>query len=300
MKVLVTGAAGMLGIDLMAGLRTGHQAVGVDLEHRSGARSDVAGILTDNFDILDEPAIRSRVAEISPDWVIHCAAYTNVDGCEKEPDKAYAVNAEGSKNVAKACWGADARMLYVSTDYVYDGKKNEPYSEADPVNPLNVYGGSKLRGEEEVLAVLPGALIVRTSWLFGLNGPNFVEAILAQVGRRDELDVVSDQVGSPTYTPDLADGLVRLIEAGASGVVNVSNEGMCSWFDYAVKILELAGAGGIRVKPITTEKLGRPALRPAYSVLSKKKYHDITGHTLRAWQDALANYMMSRGRAGRK
>jgi dTDP-4-dehydrorhamnose reductase len=294
MKILVTGAVGMLGIDLMERLGRGHEPVGVDLAHRTSANPDVPGLIPDNFDILDEADIRSRVASIKPDWVIHCAAYTNVDGCEKEPDKAYTVNADGAVNVAKACWGAGAKMLYVSTDYVYDGKKREPYVETDPAGPLNVYGSSKLRGETGVLGVLPGALVVRTSWLFGLNGPNFIEAILGQVGKKDELDVVSDQVGSPTCTQDLADALARLIEVDASGVVHVSNEGMCSWHGFAVKVLELAGAGNIKVNPITTEKLGRPALRPAYSVLSKDKYAGITGHRLRRWEDAVADYICRR------
>lgn len=298
MKVLVTGAAGMLGLDLMSRLGAAHDGMGVDLEHRARERSGVEGMLQGNFDILDEADIRFRVAETKPDWVVHCAAYTNVDGCEKEPDKAYAVNAEGSRNVAKACWGVDARMLYVSTDYVYDGRKDGPYLESDPVNPLNVYGESKLRGEREVLGVLPGALIVRTSWLFGLNGPNFVEAILGQVGRKDELDVVADQVGSPTFTPDLADALVRLMEKGASGIVHVSNGGMCSWHEYAKRILELAGVTGIRVNPITTQKLGRPAMRPAFSVLSNKRYEEITGHRLRGWAEALAEYVELRKVAG--
>lgn len=285
----------MLGIDLMERLAASHEPVGVDLAHRAEPRQDVQGMLPGNFDILDESAVRSTVAAIKPDWVIHCAAYTNVDGCEKEPDKAYAVNAAGAGNVARACWGAGARMLYVGTDYVYDGRKGSPYVETDKTGPLNVYGDSKLKGESEAQGVLPDALIVRTAWLFGLNGPNFVEAILGQVGKRDELDVVDDQVGSPTFTIDLADALVRLVDGGASGIVHVSNEGNCSWHGFAVRILELAGVAGMKVNPITTEKLGRPALRPAWSVLSKDKYASVTGHRLRGWEDALAEYMKLRG-----
>jgi dTDP-4-dehydrorhamnose reductase len=279
MKIMVTGADGMLGTDLMTRLKVAHDAVGVDIR---------------DFDITDELGVSSHVADVRPDWVIHCAAFTNVDGCEKEPDKAYLVNGDGPRNIARACWAAGCRVLYVSTDYVYDGKKGEPYTEADQTGPLNVYGASKLRGEQEVLKVVKDALIVRTSWLFGKNGPNFVEAILGQIGKKDELSVVDDQVGSPTYTPDLADGLIRLVEAGAKGVVHVANEGACSWYDYAVRILALAGEKGIRVTPISTEKLGRPALRPAYSVLSKDRYFAITGRRLRGWEDALADYMRTR------
>lgn len=294
MRTLVTGAAGMLGIDLLARLGESHDPVGVDLMHRAAAHAEVTAILQEEFDILDEARTRSRIAELKPAWVVHCAAYTNVDGCEKEPEKAYSVNAEGAKNVAKACWGAGAKMLYVGTDYVYDGSKAEPYVETDPVGPLNVYGETKLAGEREVLSVLPDALIVRTSWLFGHNGPNFVEAILNQVGKKDALDVVADQTGSPTYTVDLADALVRLMETGASGLYHVSNEGTCSWHGFAVKILEEAGAGGITVNPITTAKLGRPALRPTYSVLSKDKYAALTGLRLRRWEDSLTEYMANR------
>ena len=279
MKIMVTGAAGMLGTDLTRRLEGSHEVIGVDVAE---------------FDITDELAAASYVAKASPDWVIHGAAFTNVDGCEKEPDKAYHVNGDGPRNIARACWAAKCRMLYISTDYVYDGSKREPYVETDPTGPLNVYGASKLKGEQEVLKVLKDALVVRTSWLFGLNGPNFVEAILGQVGKKDELKVVSDQVGSPTYTPDLADGLARLVEAGASGIVHVSNEGACSWYEYAVKILSLAGASGIRVVPIGTEELGRPAMRPAYSVLSKDRYFAITGRRLRGWEEALEEYMRIR------
>src|SRR5512135_1665472 len=177
MKIMVTGAAGMLGTDLVKRLEGSHEVIGVDVAE---------------FDITDELTTASYVAKASPDWVIHGAAFTNVDGCEKEPDKAYRVNAEGPRNIARACWAAKCRVLYVSTDYVYAGTKREPYVETDPAGPLNVYGASKLKGEQEVLKVVKDALIVRTSWLFGLNGPNFVEAILGQVGKKDELKVVSD------------------------------------------------------------------------------------------------------------
>jgi len=276
MRILVTGGAGMLGTDLLKRLAQGHEAKGVDLV---------------DVDILDEAGTRDIVADVGPDWVIHCAAFTNVDGCEKEPEKAFSVNAEGARNVAKACWSAGARLLYVSTDYVYDGRKKEPYVETDPPAPLNTYGKSKLKGEHEVLGVVTNALIVRTSWLFGENGPNFVKAILGQVGKKKELEVVADQVGNPTYTPDLADALARLVEREAEGIYHVSNSGSCSWFEYARKVLELAGVADLKVKPITTSELGRPALRPAYSVLSNEKYRTQTGHALRGWDEALSEYL---------
>jgi dTDP-4-dehydrorhamnose reductase len=276
MRIVVTGGAGMLGTDLLIRLACGHEAKGIDL-------ADV--------DILDEHGTRDVIVGIRPDWVIHCAAFTNVDGCEKEPEKAFSVNADGARNVAKACWSAGARLLYVSTDYVYNGSKKEPYVETDTPAPLNAYGKSKLKGEHEIMGVLPDALIVRTSWLFGENGPNFVKAILGQVGKKKELEVVADQVGNPTYTPDLADALARLVECGAKGLYHVSNSGSCSWFEYARKVLELAGASEMEVKPITTSELGRPALRPAYSVLSNEKYSLLTGHALRGWDEALSEYL---------
>jgi dTDP-4-dehydrorhamnose reductase len=276
MRILVTGGAGMLGSDLLKRLGCDHEAQGIDLV---------------DMDILDGAGTRGLIAGFRPDWVIHCAAFTNVDGCEKEPEKAFSVNAEGARNVAKACRFAGARMLYVSTDYVYDGSKKVPYVETDPAAPLNTYGKSKLKGEQEVLGVAPDALIVRTSWLFGENGPNFVKAILGQVGKKKVLEVVSDQVGNPTYTPDLSEALARLVECGAEGIYHVSNSGSCSWFEYAKKVLELAGAVGMEVKPITTQELGRPALRPAYSVLSNEKYSLLTGHALRGWDEALSEYL---------
>lgn len=276
MRILVTGGAGMLGSDLLKRLGQSHEAKGVDLV---------------DMDILDEAGTRDLIVGIRPDWVIHCAAFTNVDGCEKEPEKAFSVNAEGARNVAMASRFAGARMLYVSTDYVYDGSKKVPYIETDPPAPLNTYGMSKLKGEHEVLAVAPGALIVRTSWLFGENGPNFVKAILGQIGKKKELEVVADQVGNPTYTPDLSEAIARLVERGAGGVYHVSNSGSCSWFEYAKKVLELAGATGMEVRPITTQELGRPALRPAYSVLSNEKYRLLTGHALRGWDEALSEYL---------
>jgi dTDP-4-dehydrorhamnose reductase len=279
MKILVTGAAGMLGTALMGRLKGAYDAVGVDIS---------------DFDVTDGLSVSKRVSMVRPDWVVHCAALTNVDACEGEPEKAYRVNAAGAGNVADACRAAGAKMVFLSTDYVFDGGKRSPYVETDPTGPLSVYGMSKLRGEREVQRLLPGALVLRTSWLYGLHGPNFVEAILAQVGKKDELAVVSDQVGSPTYTIDLADAVVRLVEADAVGVVHVTNEGECSWSDYAVKILGLAGVKGVRVRPITTAELGRPAPRPAYSVLSKDKYRAITGHSPRAWEEALAGYIKSR------
>lgn len=279
MRILVTGAGGMLGSDLVARFRSGHE---------------VTGVTRHDFDILKESEIRGFLARVRPDWVIHAAAFTNVDRCESEPDKAYRVNSEGARDVARACWSVGARMLYISTDYVFDGTKGSPYMENDPVNPLNVYGKSKLRGEQEVQKVLRDALIVRTSWLYGHKGPNFVEAILAQVGKKDELAVVADQVGNPTYTPDLADAVARLVEAGAYGPVHVTNEGLCSWYGYAGKILELAGITGMKIKAVTTAELGRPAVRPAYSALSKDRYYNITGHRLRDWKEALAEYLERR------
>ncbi len=191
------------------------------------------------------------------------------------------------------CREINAKLIHISTDYIFDGKKNKPYVEDDEPCPLNIYGLSKLEGEKEIRKVLPlnGYLIVRTSWLFGKNGENFVSTILKLSGEKDELKVVNDQVGSPTYTVDLSEAIERLMNNNATGIVNVTNSGECSWYNYAVEILRLSGNERIRVLPIKTEESRRSAPRPAYSVLNNGRYRLITGHSIRHWGDALREYI---------
>ncbi len=251
MKILVTGCNGMLGAECMAFLSREHEVSGIDL---------------DDADITDRAQIMETVAIRSPQLVIHTAAYTDVDGCEQHPDRAYKVNAIGTQNVALACARLDATMVYISTDFVFNGRKKQPYIEFDEPDPKSVYARSKLAGEQYVRSLVNKGFIVRTSWLFGKHGKNFVETILRLAGERDELRIVSDQIGSPTFAGDLVQEMARLIATGAYGIYHLSNNGSCSWFDYARKILELAHVENGQVVPISPEALGRPAVRPAFSV----------------------------------
>ncbi|MDD5428963.1 MAG: dTDP-4-dehydrorhamnose reductase, partial [Candidatus Omnitrophica bacterium] len=232
--------------------------------------------------------------------VIHAAAWTDVDGCERDREKAYRINASGTENVAVACKNAGAVLIYISTDFVFDGKKKEPYTEEDKTDPLNIYAASKLAGEEAVRKNLKEYFILRTSWLYGAGGKNFVDTIIAKAGTEKELKVVRDQAGSPTYTKDLACAIHRLADkifrdrrqpTAAFGTYHVSNSGSVSWYDYACEILRLAGLD-TKVKAITSAELARPAKRPAMSVLDNSKFASFTGYAMRDWKIALKEYIM--------
>jgi dTDP-4-dehydrorhamnose reductase len=245
-----------------------------------GAAGDdaVALALTD-LDVTDAAAVREALEGAT---VINCAAYTDVDGAESDPASAHAVNAEGARNVA----GAAERVVYISSDYVFDGSKRAPYVESDPTAPLQEYGRSKLAGERATAAANPNHLIVRSSWLFGAGGRNFVETMLARGRERDELRVVDDQVGCPTFTGHLAEALVALAPGGERGVLHVAGAGSCSWFEFAREIFERA-AVDCRLLPCTTDEFPRPARRPAYSVLHSER----GSPALPAWQDGLDAYL---------
>ncbi len=266
----------MLGTDLMRVLGSAHSVIGVDL---------------DELDIADARAVEERVADEAPDVLINAAAYTDVDRSEEEGERAFRVNAEGAANLAAACRKARVRLVHVSTDYVFDGRKTSAYAEEDLPGPLGVYGRSKWEGEERIRRVLPQACVVRTAWLYGKAGRNFVKAILGQAEQKDRLRVVDDQKGSPTYTFDLAAALQEAAEKGLQGTYHVTNGGACSWLAFAEKILELAGRKGVKVVPISSADLGRPAPRPANSVLDCGKFERATGMKLRSWQEALAGYL---------
>ena len=276
MKIVVTGGSGMLGTDIVKRFTGKHEVIGLSFK---------------DMDITGEEATRSRIREIRPDILIHTAAFTQVDACESDRDGAFRVNEAGTRHVALAALDVGARLVAISTDYVYDGKKRSPYVEGDPTSPLGVYGLSKLKGEKQIEDLLENFLIIRTSWLFGHHGANFVKTILRIAGEQKTLRVVDDQRGSPTYTPDLADAIFRLLQTPARGIVHVSNSGTCTWWDYAVKIIQLSGREGISVLPISTAEAGRPAPRPANSVLDNGRYQALTGHTLRPWEEALTDYM---------
>ncbi len=273
-SVWIVGAAGMLGREL------------VPLCRERLPEAEVSALDLPEFDITDAEAVEAALRRTRPQLVINAAAYTDVDGCESHELEARAVNASGPANLARACRAHGARLVHVSTDFVFDGRKRSPYEPDDPVHPLSAYGRTKAEGEELVRAVLPDHVIVRTSWLFGPHGRNFVKTILRLSAERDELQVVDDQVGCPTYAPDLAAALLALALGGHTGTVHFCNDGACSWHGFASEIVRLAGHTA-RVRPITSAQLSRPAVRPAYSVLSTQSFRQAAGIAPRPWQEAL-------------
>ena len=275
MNILILGHKGMLGSDLMLKFG-GHSVTGKDV---------------DDFDITSAADCRDLIDENTPELVINAAAFTNVDGCETQEDKAFAVNAEGVKNVALACKKNNVRIIHFSTDYVFDGTSDTPYKEDHPCNPINAYGRSKLQGETYLRELSKNYTLVRTSWLCGRHGNNFIKAILQRVKNFQPLEVVTDQTGSPTFTVDLAAAVRLLAEGGFTGTFHITNRGSCTWYTFARRILDLSGYEDVDIKPITSDQLNRKALRPMYSVLSGEKFVSATGKTLRFWQIALREYL---------
>jgi dTDP-4-dehydrorhamnose reductase len=280
MRILITGAAGMLGHGVALALEAaGHEPIAL-------ARADL--------DIADAEAVARAVAESAPALVVNCAAWTDVDGAEGNPPQALTVNGSGAGHVAAAANAAGAWTIHVSTDYVFDGTKREPYVESDPVGPLSGYGRSKLEGEYEVAANAPERhTIVRSSWLFGPGGRSFPQTILRLAGERDRLTVVDDQVGCPTFTGHLAAALVELAARGTQtprGVLHIAGAGHCSWFEFAREIVAAAGISGCEVVPVSSEQFPRPAPRPAYSVLRSERGAPILPH----WRQGLGEYLALR------
>jgi dTDP-4-dehydrorhamnose reductase len=276
-KLLVTGAGGMLGRAVV------ERATGLGLPVHAATRAEL--------DVTDAEAVQRVLREVCPAVVVHCAAYTDVDGAESEWGVAEAVNARGAGHVASAAERVGARIVHVSTDYVFDGSKREPWVESDPVAPLGVYGDTKLAGEQLVAAANPRHAIVRTSWLFGAGGRNFVDTMLGLGRQRDEVSVVTDQVGCPTWTGHLAGALVELAERPEeTGILHVAGGGQCSWNELALEIFEQAGID-CRVLPATSEQFVRPARRPAYSVLGSERPEPVL---LPPWEQGLAEYLATR------
>ena len=275
MRFAITGAAGMLGQDLLAAARAaGHEAVGF-------SRAEL--------DVGDEAAVKDAIGTARPDVVVNCAAWTDVDGAENDEDAATTVNGAGAGAVARAAAQGGAWTIQVSTDYVFDGTKREPYLESDPVGPLSAYGRSKLAGERAVARVAPDRhTTVRSSWLFGPGGPCFPATILRLASERDELQVVDDQVGCPTFTGHLAAALVGLAARPPLGVVHLAGSGRCSWYELAREIVTAAGLG-TEVRPCSTAEMPRPARRPAYSVLGTER--GLEAPPLPGWRRGLAEYM---------
>lgn len=278
MKILVTGANGQLGQRTLLGL----EAKGIPS----------VGISRRELDLSDPTGVADAIAAHAADWVVHCAAYTQVDNAEDDADTAFAVNRDSAAAVADGVRRSGGRLVHVSTDFVFDGSQSRPYREDDPCEPLGVYGRSKREGEEAVLAALPEAIVLRTAWVYGAHGKNFMATMLRLAADRDELTVVDDQVGTPTATTDLFEAIWALIEAEASGIYHFTNEGVASWYDFAHQIVHRAKAMGAplqaqRVRPIPSKDFPTKATRPHYSVLDKQKIRAVLRAPIRHWTEAL-------------
>lgn len=276
MKVLVTGVKGQLGYDVVNELeKRGMTAIGVDI---------------DEMDITDAVSVNKVIKEAAPDAVIHCAAYTAVDAAEDNVELCRKVNAEGTANIAEVCKELDIKMMYISTDYVFDGQGERPWEPDDERHPLNVYGQTKYEGEVAVTDALDKYFIVRIAWVFGVNGKNFIKAILNKAKTVDTLTVVNDQFGSPTYTYDLARLLVDMIQTEKYGFYHATNEGICTWYEFACEIIRQAGMDA-KVLPVSADQYPAKAKRPTNSRMSKEKLTENGFEKLPAWQDALKRYL---------
>jgi dTDP-4-dehydrorhamnose reductase len=278
MKILLIGARGMLGGDLQPILSAVHEVIGRDVH---------------DLDITDPMQTEKEIRLLRPEVVINAAAFTDVDGCESQRERAFSVNGVGAGHVAHGCRSAGSRLIHLSTDYIFDGTSRVPYTEESPPRPLNVYGESKLRGEQSIQETGGNHLILRTAWLYGKHGKNFVDTILRLASQEEELRVVDDQRGSPTFTRDLSRAIAQLLEKDVRGILHVTNSGSCSWFEFAKRILKTKGVPDrkIRVVPISSRQLNRPARRPFNSVLDCSRFQKLTGSKMRPWDEALRDYL---------
>jgi dTDP-4-dehydrorhamnose reductase len=282
-KVLITGNKGMLGTDLVITFReAGYDVIPCDIEE---------------FDITDSDDVSHYVTARQPDLIIHPAAWTDVDGCESDPDKAYRINALGAKNIAMACKQLDIPMVYYSTDYIFNGENKQGYRESDPANPINVYGWSKYEGEKFIQGILKKYYILRISWLYGRNGKNFVDTILKLAREKDELTVVDDQKGSPTYTKDVAAATVQLCQRPDYGIYHITNSGSCTWYQFAKDICGLAGLK-VKIIPVTSEEYKRSAKRPKYSMLENSHWQAQGYPERRHYKEALKEFIEGNTRQG--
>jgi dTDP-4-dehydrorhamnose reductase len=273
MRVTIFGASGLLGKALM------HEWSG----------DAVTGLGSNDADIRDANRVQQVVQKTRPEWIVLTAAYTDVDGCEGNPELAFAVNRDGAVNVATAAKEVGARLVFLSSDYVFDGKKTTPYETGDARNPQSVYGRTKAEAEIKLLELMPDCCIARTSWLFGTGGKCFPDTILKLADSRPAIDVVNDQRGCPTYAPDLARVIIQLCRKNANGIVHATNAGDCTWFEFAEEIVRGAGLA-TTVRPVSSQQMVRPAPRPAYSVLSPARLHAL-GIEMPSWRDALRRYL---------
>jgi dTDP-4-dehydrorhamnose reductase len=284
-KILVTGSEGMLGKAIVKSLKSGGARV-ICTDIQSGEN---------RLDITMPEQVSDFVERIKPDIIIHTAAYTDVDACEKFPEKAYAVNAKGVKNIAWAAKDTRAFLIYISTDYIFDGEKKAPYVEQDRPDPISVYGKSKLAGEDAVRGIIDGYLIIRTSWLFGKGGKNFVDTIIEKAKSGKALRVVDDQKGSPTYAADLAEAIKTLLLTAynqqPATIMHITNSGACTWHEFAKEILRLKEIDGIEIESVSSYDMPMSAKRPAMSILDNSRYISLSGRALPPWQDALKCYL---------
>jgi len=285
MRVLIVGSRGMLGTDLM---------------REFAAQGETAGLDLPELDITAPGRCRAAVEDMRPDVVINAAALTEVDYCESHAEEAFLVNARGVANLAEAVGAAGGLLVHYSTDYVFDGHKKEPYIEEDEPNPLSVYGKSKLEGEKLARSLCANHLILRTSWLFGANGRNFIRTIVAAARNGLPLRVVNDQRGSPTYSRDLAACTRRLVERGCRGIYHATNSGSCTWYELAVRAVAWAGLEHTSVTPVTTAEFPRPAPRPANSTLANARLEREGMEPMRAWDAAAAEYVTACLRGGER
>ncbi|MFH1856641.1 MAG: dTDP-4-dehydrorhamnose reductase [Candidatus Omnitrophota bacterium] len=298
-RLLVTGSSGMLGVDFCSELSRDYKITGFDLKEPPFKIEGVFDFL--KIDLTDENRLAREIKGISPAFVIHLAANTDVDGCELDAQKAYLYNSETAKYIAEICRNNKTPLLFISTDFVFDGNNNRPYIETDETNPISVYGKSKLKGEEYIAEICDKYYIFRTAWLYGKWGRNFVKTIAAKAKTEKMLKIVDDQQGCPTYTKDLtfalAGFLKKLLLEGKhcdSGIFHLVNSGSCSWHEYAKIIVEWTKASA-EVIPILSEELNRPARRPKWSVLDCTKFEEFSGLKLRNWRQALKSYLKEEG-----
>ncbi len=275
MKIMIFGSRGQLGSDLTAELKDIHELLCVKRE----------------VDITDMEKVEKQITSFQPKIVINSAAYTDVDGCERDQERAFSVNAFGAQNIAQAAQKSGACVLYISTDYVFDGQKGKPYHEYDLTSPLNSYGLSKLAGEEATKTYAERFYIIRTSWLHGLERKNFIKTIIEKAQKENELRIVDDQIGSPTFTKDLSKMIIKIINTDRYGLYHVVNEGSNSWFGLATEALELYGLKEVKVLPVKTEEFESPALRPKYSVLDNYNIRQL-GLTMRSYREALKDFIV--------
>jgi len=280
MRILLTGSRGILGRAFLKVSSGVHQVISYEIE---------------DMDITDERDVREKIGRVAPECVVNCAAYTDVDGSESNRDQAFSVNASGVKNLATACRDIEGLLVHISTDYIFDGLKGTPYKEDDPPNPINSYGASKLEGERVLSQILPREryILVRSQWLYGEGGRNFVDTILSKAVEHEHLKIVDDQFGSPTWSRDLASAMCRLLDSNGRGVYHVVNAGIVNWYEFARTILESAGIS-CSISSQSSREVNRPAKRPPCSALDCSKYEGTTGMKLRHWSEALRDYLSQR------